>query len=91
MSVRGSLAALPARGLMLLVRLYRATLSHVLPPSCRFEPSCSRYAEEALRVHGARRGGWLTLKRLARCRPGCPGGYDPVPPPDPPGAAVGEP
>ena len=71
-----------ARALLLAVRAYRLLLSPLLPPSCRFEPSCSRYAEEALRVHGAARGTWLTLRRLLRCRPGGGSGYDPVPPVD---------
>lgn len=61
------------------VWFYRATFSRLMPGVCRFEPSCSRYAEEALRRHGAFRGGWLTVRRLARCRPGGGLGYDPVP------------
>ena len=62
------------------VRGYRYFLSPMLPPSCRFHPSCSEYAEEALTEHGALRGGWLATKRLCRCGPWHPGGYDPVPP-----------
>jgi putative membrane protein insertion efficiency factor len=62
-----------------IIRLYRLTFSRVLPPSCRFEPSCSEYGYEAIARYGALRGGWLTLKRLARCHPFNPGGYDPVP------------
>jgi uncharacterized protein len=73
--------SLPARLLWLLVRAYRLVLSPLLPAACRFHPSCSAYAEEALVLHGARRGTWLTVRRLVRCRPGCPGGYDPVPVP----------
>lgn len=65
--------------LMGLVRLYQA-LSAVLPGSCRFDPTCSAYAYTALRRHGARRGAWLTLRRLARCHPLGGWGYDPVPP-----------
>lgn len=66
-----------------LVRLYQFTISPVLPPSCRFTPSCSAYSREALATHGAIRGTWLTLRRLARCHPWNPGGYDPVPGTDP--------
>jgi uncharacterized protein len=65
--------------LQLPIRLYRRVVSPLLPPSCRFHPSCSAYALEALGRHGAARGGWLTLRRLARCHPFCEGGVDPVP------------
>jgi putative membrane protein insertion efficiency factor len=61
------------------VRLYQQQISPHLPNSCRFEPSCSQYAVEALTVHGSRRGGWLALRRLVRCRPGAARGADPVP------------
>jgi putative membrane protein insertion efficiency factor len=67
--------------LMLLVSAYRRFVSPLLGPTCRFEPTCSTYSLEALRVHGALRGTWLTVRRLARCHPFHPGGYDPVPPP----------
>lgn len=63
------------------VRAYRLFLSPWLGHSCRFQPTCSAYALEALEKHGALRGGWLTLRRLLRCRPGGGHGYDPVPPP----------
>lgn len=69
-----------ARFLMLLVRGYRRTLSPLIGNQCRFMPSCSAYSLEALQTHGARRGGWLTVRRIARCHPFHPGGYDPVPP-----------
>jgi putative membrane protein insertion efficiency factor len=69
-----------ARVLLLPVNFYRQWISPVLPPSCRFEPSCSAYAVEALTTHGALRGSWLTVRRLLRCGPWHPGGYDPVPP-----------
>lgn len=65
--------------LRLIVRGYRWCLSPLLPPSCRFHPSCSHYAEEALERHGAVRGTWLTARRICRCGPWSAGGYDPVP------------
>jgi putative membrane protein insertion efficiency factor len=68
-----------ARLLIGVVRLYQWLLSPLLPPSCRFYPSCSAYAVEALRLHGALVGVWLTVRRLARCHPFHPGGLDPVP------------
>jgi len=68
-----------ARGLCIAVRGYRVLLSPLLAPSCRFFPSCSEYAEQALSRHGALRGGWLTARRLCRCGPWHPGGVDPVP------------
>ncbi len=68
------------RGLLLfLVGLYRRFVSPALPPACRFYPSCSAYAEGALRRPGAAKGVWLTARRLARCHPFHPGGIDPVP------------
>ncbi len=69
-----------ARVLIVPVIGYRRFISPLLPPVCRFAPSCSEYALEALRVHGAVRGLWLAVRRLARCHPFNPGGYDPVPP-----------
>lgn len=69
-----------ARVLLLPVRAYRAVISPLLPPSCRFYPSCSAYAVEALTVHGALRGTGLAAMRLLRCGPWHPGGLDPVPP-----------
>lgn len=65
--------------LLWLIRLYQATFSRVLPPSCRFQPTCSAYAYEAVDRHGAFRGSWLALRRLSRCHPGGGSGYDPVP------------
>ncbi|MFM8686338.1 MAG: membrane protein insertion efficiency factor YidD [Bacteroidota bacterium] len=64
---------------MALVRLYRRMLSPYLPPACRDKPTCSAYALEALQRHGAWRGSWLTLRRLARCHPWGGHGHDPVP------------
>jgi putative membrane protein insertion efficiency factor len=69
-----------ARVLLVPIRVYRVWISPILPPSCRFEPSCSAYAVEALTVHGGLRGTWLTLRRLLKCGPWHPGGWDPVPP-----------
>ena len=62
-----------------LIRLYQLTFARMLPPSCRFYPSCSHYAYEAIGRYGVFAGGWLAVKRLARCQPFHPGGYDPVP------------
>ena len=62
-----------------LIRLYQLTLSQVMPPSCRFAPSCSQYTYEAISKFGFFKGVWLGTKRLTRCHPFRPGGYDPVP------------
>ncbi len=61
-----------------LIRLYQLTLSPMLAPSCRFIPSCSEYAYQAIQKYGLVRGGWKAARRLARCHPLNPGGYDPV-------------
>ncbi|MDZ4669393.1 MAG: membrane protein insertion efficiency factor YidD [Phototrophicales bacterium] len=63
-----------------IIRLYQKTLSRILPPSCRFYPSCSQYTYEAIQIYGFFRGGWMGLRRIARCNPFNPGGLDPVPP-----------
>jgi putative membrane protein insertion efficiency factor len=65
--------------LMLPVRVYRALISPCKPRCCRFEPSCSQYALEALHRHGALRGSWLSVRRLLRCHPFTEPAYDPVP------------
>ena len=70
------------RAMLAMVRFYKKYLSPLLPPVCRFEPTCSQYALEAIEWHGAWKGGWLTLRRLLRCQPFSRGGFDPVPVPD---------
>ncbi|MFZ5959715.1 membrane protein insertion efficiency factor YidD [Pseudomonas sp. QL9] len=65
---------------LLLIQFYRYAISPLMANHCRFHPSCSCYAQEAIEHHGLLRGGWLTLRRLGRCHPWHPGGYDPVPP-----------
>ncbi len=64
---------------LLLITAYQKLLSPLLPRSCRFYPSCSEYAKQAIQKYGLVHGGWLALKRIARCHPGTPGGLDPVP------------
>jgi uncharacterized protein len=70
---------LPRHLLAGLVRGYQLVISPALPPSCRFTPSCSQYALEAIMRHGAVKGTWLAARRLVRCHPFHPGGFDPVP------------
>ena len=72
----GRVIAWPLIGLVV---VYQWTIAKLLPPACRFEPTCSWYSREALRRHGAFRGTWLTIRRISRCRPGGGMGYDPVP------------
>jgi uncharacterized protein len=79
-SLLRTLGALPRLSLIFLVKAYRLLLSPWLGSSCRFTPTCSVYALDALEQRGAVQGSYLTLKRLARCQPWCPGGHDPVPP-----------
>ncbi len=62
-----------------LIRAYKLFVSPILPPSCRYLPTCSDYAAEAIATHGALRGSWLTARRLSRCHPWGGSGYDPVP------------
>jgi putative membrane protein insertion efficiency factor len=64
---------------ILLIRIYQYVLSPALGPKCRFTPTCSEYAAEALKKHGILKGTWLALKRISRCHPGGGSGYDPVP------------
>jgi len=70
---------LPREGLALLIRGYQRFISPGLPPSCRFHPSCSQYTLEAVQRYGVLRGGWMGVRRITRCHPLNPGGYDPVP------------
>ncbi len=64
---------------LLLIRGYKRFISPMLPPSCRFVPTCSEYGYEAIEKYGIIRGGWLTVRRISRCHPFNDGGYDPVP------------
>ncbi|MGB9757819.1 MAG: membrane protein insertion efficiency factor YidD [Candidatus Bipolaricaulaceae bacterium] len=73
------MANLVRRILVVPIWLYQRLLSPILPHRCRFYPTCSEYAREAILRHGPLRGGWLALRRLLRCGPWHPGGYDPVP------------
>lgn len=73
-----AVARLMQRLALLLIRGYQRLISPMLPPSCRFLPTCSEYSYEAVARYGIWRGGWLALRRIARCHPFHPGGYDPV-------------
>ena len=81
MAVDVAHATVPARILMVPIRAWRLISVH-LPPRCRFHPSCSQYALEALTLHGAGRGSWLAIRRVGRCHPWHDGGLDPVPRPN---------
>ncbi|HTE85423.1 MAG TPA: membrane protein insertion efficiency factor YidD [Dehalococcoidia bacterium] len=79
------------RWLLRVIRLYQRAISPALPSSCRFQPTCSQYAYEAIELHGVSRGVWLAARRLLRCTPLRAAGYDPVPlPPRPMGEGWGE-
>ncbi len=81
---RGALRAIArviSRIMLGFIRFYQIGISPFLPPTCRFTPTCSHYAYDAIRLHGPAKGGWLAVRRVARCHPFNPGGYDPVPPP----------
>lgn len=67
------------RFVILLIQGYRTIISPLFPPSCRFYPSCSAYTMEAVKKYGAGKGTWMGVRRILRCHPGNPGGYDPVP------------
>lgn len=62
-----------------LINLYQSAVSPMLPPACRFQPTCSEYTKTAIEIHGLARGSWLGTKRICRCHPFSAGGYDPVP------------
>lgn len=68
-------------GMLLFIQMYQRLLSPLLGSNCRFQPTCSSYAKESIEVHGPWRGGWLAMRRIARCHPWTEPGYDPVPPP----------
>jgi uncharacterized protein len=71
--------SLPTRVLLFAVRVYQAFFSALMPSACKFYPSCSHYAAEAIKIHGARRGSWLAVRRISRCHPFTRGGVDLVP------------
>ena len=73
------LRTVPKRVLLGLIRFYRGAISPAFPACCRFTPTCSQYALEAVEKYGALKGGWLALRRILRCHPFHKGGYDPVP------------
>lgn len=70
---------IPAKFLVLLIRFYQRAISPILPMACRYHPTCSAYGIEAVQKHGALKGGWIALKRIARCHPWGGHGHDPVP------------
>ena len=78
---RLGLSRFAARGMISAIELYRNMISPLRPPSCRFTPTCSQYAVDALRAHGLIRGSWLAMVRLLKCGPWHPGGWDPIPEP----------
>ncbi|MHB1316067.1 MAG: membrane protein insertion efficiency factor YidD [Christensenellales bacterium] len=67
------------RILIAIIGFYKKRISPIFPPACRFQPTCSAYAAEAIAKYGAGKGSWLAFKRILRCNPFCKGGYDPVP------------
>jgi putative membrane protein insertion efficiency factor len=73
------IAQLPAKFLILLIRIYQVTLSPFIGRNCRYTPTCSNYGIEAIKKYGAIKGGWLTIKRILSCNPWGGSGYDPVP------------
>lgn len=79
MAIGRFLVQVPRRTLIVVARLWQLGPSAIMPPTCRFQPSCSQYAIEALGKHGAIKGGWLAIKRILRCHPWGGHGPDPVP------------
>lgn len=79
MPIRRSVSRLAASALILPIRFYQRVISPLTPPCCRFTPTCSHYAIEALQKHGPLRGTWLAVRRICRCHPWGGSGYDPVP------------
>jgi putative membrane protein insertion efficiency factor len=77
--LRQAIIRLPRRIITLMIRGYQQVISPLLPPTCRFMPTCSDYALEAVSTYGVFKGGWLALKRILKCHPFHPGGYDPLP------------
>jgi putative membrane protein insertion efficiency factor len=74
-----NLAKIAAKTLQVGIRFYQRAISPLLMPACRYYPTCSQYAFEAIEKYGALKGGWLAVRRILRCHPFRPGGYDPVP------------
>jgi uncharacterized protein len=74
-----SITQWPRLGVLGLIRIYQVSLAHIMVSQCRYTPSCSRYTYEAVERYGALRGSWMGVKRILRCHPFHPGGYDPVP------------
>ncbi len=70
---------LPKKSMLVMLRFYKREISPMLPPCCRYTPTCSEYAMQAVEKYGAAKGGWLAAKRILRCHPFHEGGYDPVP------------
>lgn len=70
---------LPGRAMVILIRIYQKLVSPLFPPACRFTPTCSTYAITSIERYGALRGGWMAIRRISRCHPWNPGGFDPVP------------
>lgn len=78
-SLISPLSFLLSKLMLALISFYRTCISPLIPPTCRYTPTCSQYAQEAIKKHGPFRGGWLALKRILRCHPFGGSGYDPVP------------